>query len=54
MVVCLCGRVLFGYNFVKDVLLGYFDGLFLGQVNGCELGSSDGVFLGNFEWTPAG
>ena len=41
-------------GFCKGVFLGYFDDIFLGQVNWCELGSSYGVSLGNFEWTPAG
>ena len=35
--------------FVNGVLLGYFDGIFLGWVNGCELESSYGVFLGKLE-----
>ena len=34
---------------MKDVLLGYLDGIFLGRVNECELRASDGVFLGNLE-----
>ena len=61
------GSVVF---FVKGVFLGYFYGIFLGKVNGCELRSSVGVLLvaengpwlgdlegflvGNFEWNPAG
>ena len=28
--------------FVKGLLLGYLDGIFLGQVNGCEMRASDG------------
>ena len=35
----VCGRVLYGCIFVKGVLLGYFDGFFLGKVNGCGLRS---------------
>ena len=35
----VCGRVLYGCIFVKVVLLGYFDGFFLGKVNGCGLRS---------------
>ena len=45
------GRGFCGCVFVKCVLLGYLDGIFLGQVNGCGLRVSVGVFLGNFEWT---
>ena len=40
--------------FVKGVFLGYFGGVFLVRMNGCELGSPDGFFVENFEWTPAG
>ena len=50
----VCGRGLCGYDFVKGVLLGYLDGIFLEQVNGCELGASDGFLLGKSEWTLAG
>ena len=50
----VCRRGLCGCIFVKGVFLGYFVGIFLGRVNGCELWSSDGVFLRNFELTPAG
>ena len=37
----VCGRGLCEYGFLKDTLLGYLDGKFLGQVNGCGLGKSD-------------
>ena len=30
------------------MLLGYFDRILLGRVNGCELSSLDGFFLGVF------
>ena len=36
------GRGLYGCVFEKVVLLGYFNGIFLGRVNWCEFGSSDG------------
>ena len=52
MVGRVCGRGLYGYMFVKGVLLGCFDTFLLGWVNGCELGSSDKNSLGNYEWTP--
>ena len=35
----VCVNIFYGCIFVKGVLLGYFDRIFLGQVNGCELGS---------------
>ena len=41
----VCRRGFFRRVFVKCVFLGYFYGIFLGQVNGCELGSPYGVFL---------
>ena len=45
----VCGRVLCGCVFVKGVLLGYLDGMFLGLINGCELRTPNGVSLGDFE-----
>ena len=48
----VCGRVFYGCISVKCVLLGYFDGIFLGQVNGYELSSSYLVSLEKFERNP--
>ena len=38
VVVWVCGRGFCGCGFLKGVLLGYWDGIFLGWVNGCEFG----------------
>ena len=64
-----CGRGFSGYGFLKDVLLGYCGGSFMGQVNGWELGHHmdfpweifngpwlgdlEGFLFGNFRWTLA-
>ena len=37
----LCGRGFHRCILEKDVLMGYFDGIFLQWANGCELGLSD-------------
>ena len=39
----VCGKGFCGYGFVKGVLLGYLDGIFLGRLKGCEIMVSDGV-----------
>ena len=41
----MCGRGFCGYVFQNGMLLGYSDGIFLGQVNECELRASDGGLL---------
>ena len=48
----MCGNGFYGFIFVKGVLLGYFDGIFLGQVNGYALSSSYLVSLEKFERNP--
>ena len=54
MVGWVCMRGLCGYGFVKGVLLGYFDGILMGQLNGYELRVLYDFFLGIFEWNPVG
>ena len=40
----MCGRGLCGNGFLKGVLPGYLDEMFLGRMNGCELRASYGFF----------